>query len=192
MKRLKYKRLVVILISLGLIFALGVMTSIAQEKQIREFFKTKVDPAVAQEKWIVISYTSNLQPIPVPDEEGHMVAAFERRGAAIFEGGEMAAWLAVGTIDWAKGQGPGWGYHQYVFKDGSTIWTKSQFTSRIPPGEKLSFIEANGEFNKGTGRFEGIKGSWTCKGPFITPYTPDKTKGDLIFECSGTRILPRK
>jgi hypothetical protein len=174
MKLLKYKRLVIILISLGLIFAFGVMTS------------------VAQEKWKVISYTSNLQPIPVPDEEGHMVAAFERRGAAIFEGGEMAAWLAVGTIDWTKGQGPGWGYHQYTFKDGSTIWTKAQFTSRIPPGEKLSFIEANGEFIKGTGRFEGIKGSWTCKGPFITPFTPDKTKGDLIFDCSGTRILPRK
>jgi len=92
MKLLKYKRLVVILISLGLIFALGVMTS------------------VAQEKWKVISYTSNIQFIPVPDEEGHMVAAFERRGAAIFEGGEMAAWLAVGTIDWTKGQGPGWGW----------------------------------------------------------------------------------
>src|SRR4030042_2336740 len=115
MKLLKSRRLILILISFALIFVFGVMTSIAQEKQIRDFFKTKVDPSVAQEKWEVISYTSNLQPIPVPNEEGHMVAAFERRGAAIFEGGEMAAWLAVGTIDWTKGQGQGWGYHHTSF-----------------------------------------------------------------------------
>jgi hypothetical protein len=174
MKLLKSRRLMLMLISFALIFAFGVMTS------------------VAQEKWKVINYGSNLQSIPVPDEEGHTVAAFERRGSAIFEDGELAAWLAIGIFDWTKMQGPGWGYHQYTFKDGSTIWAKAQFTSRIPPGEKLNFIEAKGEFIKGTGRFEGIKGSWTCKGPFITPMTPDKTKGDLIFECIGTRILPRK
>lgn len=83
-------------------------------------------------------------------------------------------------------------HYQYTFKDGSTIWAKGQFTSRIPPGEKLNFIEAKGEYIKGTGRFVGIKGSFTCKGPYITPYTPDMTKGDLILDCSGTRILPRK
>ncbi len=174
MKGLECKRLIVILISLGLIFAFGGTASFAQEK------------------WKVYSYTSNLQFMPVPDEEGHMVAAFERRGSAIFEDAEMAAWWAIGTIDWTKGQGPGLSYHLYTFKDGSTIWTKAQLNSRIPPGEKLSYIEASGEFTKGTGRFEGIKGNWTCRGPYITPYTSDKTKADLIFECSGTRVLPRK
>ena len=143
-------------------------------------------------KFKIISYISNVQMMPVGDEEGHVIGFFERRGTAIFEDGEMAACLKRGTYDWRKGHGPGVSYHEFTFKDGSTIWAKAQFTSRIPPGEKLVFIEFKGEYIKGTGRFEGIKGSYTCKGPYITPFTPDKTKGDLIFECSGTRILPRK
>jgi hypothetical protein len=143
-------------------------------------------------KWKVISYITNAQQIPVPDEEGHSLGVFERRGSAIFEDGEMTALLGVGTTDRTKdGQGGG-SYWQYTFKDGSTIWTKVQFTGRTPPGEKLPFIENKGEFIKGTGRFEGIKGSYTCKGPYITPVTPDKTKGDYIVECIGTRNLPPK
>ncbi len=143
-------------------------------------------------KWKSISYLSNVQAIPVADEEGHMIGVFERRGSAIFEDGEMAACLGIGTFDWTKLDGPGGSYWQFTFKDGSAIWSKVQFTSRIPPGEKLNFLESKGEFIKGTGRFDGIKGGYTCKGPYITPFTPDKTKGDMILECSGTRILPRK
>lgn len=171
------KGMMTLLLAFVLVVGLGIFNT-----------QTKADEA----KWKVISYTSHFQFIAVPDEEGHVVAAFDRRGAAIFEDGELAAWWALGTVDWINSNGGGTGYHQYTFKDGSTIWTNAQFTSRIPPGEKLNFIEAKGDFVKGTGRFEGIKGSWTCKGPFITPYTPDKTKGDLVFDCSGTRVLPGK
>ena len=48
MKLIKCKRSILILISLALIFALGVMTSIAQEKQIRDFLKGKVTTPGAQ------------------------------------------------------------------------------------------------------------------------------------------------
>jgi hypothetical protein len=149
--------------------------------------------AMAEElKWKEISYISNVQGIPVGDEEGHRLAVFERRGSVIFEDGEMAADFIVGTADITKESNIGECHQQYSFKDGSTIWTKAQFTGKIPSGEKLFFMEVKAEFVKGTGRFEGIKGSYACKGPYITPPTPDKTKGDLVLECSGTRILPRR
>ena len=48
MKLIKCRRSILILISLALIFALGVMTSIAQEKQIRDFLKSNVMPSGAQ------------------------------------------------------------------------------------------------------------------------------------------------
>jgi hypothetical protein len=64
--------------------------------------------------------------------------------------------------------------------------------SKVPPGEKLSFVEFNGEYIQGTGPFKEIKGSYTCKGPWITPYTPDKTKGDLYVECTSTYTPPPK
>ncbi|MGC9965843.1 MAG: hypothetical protein ABSE08_10595 [Syntrophobacteraceae bacterium] len=143
-------------------------------------------------KWKIISYISYYQPIPVGDEEGHILQVYERRGAVIFESGETAAILQVSTTDKTKEGQTGGGYWQITFKDGSTTWAKLQHTGSIPVGEKLQFIETKGEFTKGTGRFEGIKGSFACKGPFITPVTPDKTRGDVVLECTGTSILPHK
>ena len=171
------KAMIPLMIASVLVFALGF----------------SVNQATAEElKWKVTSYISNIQNIPVGDEEGHRLAVFERRGAVIFEDGETAALVGTGTTDATKdGQG-GSSYYQFTFKDGSTIWSKWQFTGKLPPGEKLMTIEPKAEFIKGTGRFDGIKGNFTCKGGFITPVTQDKTKGDIVLECSGTRILPHK
>lgn len=143
-------------------------------------------------KWKIISHLTKVLYIPVGDAEGHGVLVFERRGVVIFKNGEVAANLARGTFDCTKNIGPGVVYSRDTFKDGSTTWSKSEFTQTIPPGKKLPYIEGKGEFIKGTGRFKGIKGSFTYKGPYITPFTPDKTKGDEIIECIGTHILPHK
>jgi hypothetical protein len=171
------KEIMTLVLTFVLVVGLGIFATQTKAKEI---------------KWKIISHLTKVLFIPVGDAEGHGVGVFERRGVVIFEDGEVAAYLGRGTFDWTKSNGPGVVYSQDTFKDGSTTWTKSQYTSKILPGKKLPYIEGKGEFMKGTGRFKGIKGSFTYKGPYITPFTPDKTKGEEIIECSGTPILPHK
>jgi hypothetical protein len=171
------KEIMTLVLTFVLVVGLGIFTTQAKAKEI---------------KWKMINYITKVLFIPVDNGEGHMVGVFERRGVTIFENGEVAASLLRGTFDWTKSNGPGITYTRTTFTDGSTTWSKSQWTSSIPPGKKLPYIEGKGEFIKGTGRFKGIKGSFTFKGPYITPFTPDKTKGDEILEVIGTPILPHK
>jgi len=149
--------------------------------------------AMAEEvKYKHFTYITKVEIIPVGDTKGHRVGVFERRGLALFEDGEVAAYLIRGTFDFTKQGGPGNAYFQITYKDGSTILGKAPFTMALTPGEKLPSVKSKGQYIKGTGRFEGIKGTFTCSGQYITPYTTDKTKGDLCFECTSTRTLPSK
>jgi hypothetical protein len=171
------KGIMILVLTLLLVVGLGIFATQTKAKEL---------------KWKVISYITKVQLIPVGDKEGHAVGIYERRGVMIYENGEVAAYLGKGTVDWTKGNGSGVVYSQGTFKDGSTTWSKCQFTSRIPKGKKLPYYEGKGEFTKGTGRFKGIKGNYTYKGSCITPFIPDKTKADLMLEVSGTLILPQK
>jgi hypothetical protein len=60
----------------------------------------------------------------------------------------------------------------------------------VPPGGKFGGYSMTAEYAKGTGRFEGIKGSGT-----LTAKTPQwdneyKAKGFGYYEFSGTYTLP--
>ena len=126
-----------------------------------------------------------------PDVEGHVVGVLERRGVAIFEN-EVAIielWL---TFDFIKRQGPWKGYARITFKDGSTFTQALEGVSSAPPDARnLLEGKGKGEYIKGTGRFEGIKGQLSLKGRLIT-YTEDKSKGDNWVEVAGTYSLPKK
>jgi prepilin-type processing-associated H-X9-DG protein len=152
-----------------------------------------VPAAQAEEKtmkWKIISYFIKMEVFPVPDVENHIVGVLEKRGVAIFEKGETAAYHAWSTFDSIKGQkGSGMGYSNYSFADGSAFMEKNQSTITFA---KLSSMKGTGEFIKGTGRFEGIKGKLSFAGKYVTPYTKDKTKGDAYFEVTGTYTLPKK
>ena len=137
------------------------------------------------------SYITKVEPLPVGDVEGHAVLLYQRRGVAIFESGECAAYLTCGTGDFIKGRGPFQGYTQLTYKDGSKTFAKYQGTLTIAPGEKLPSLTGKGEFIKGTGRFEGIKGNFSFSGKYVTPYSKE-TKGDMFVELSGNRTLPSK
>jgi hypothetical protein len=137
-----------------------------------------------------IEYVTKLEMVPVPDVENHFSGWCERRGVSILENGETAAWYDMFTIDMIRGQGGSFkGYGIYSYADGSTQVSKFEGTSTA---EKLSSIKGTGEYIKGTGRFEGIKGTYSFTGKYITPYTKDETKGDLIVEWTGNYTLPKK
>jgi hypothetical protein len=153
-----------------------------------------VPAAQAGEKAVkvkLISPVTRIEVVPVPDVKGHAVGLIERRGLAIYENGEIAAYHTRAAFDSTKGKGGSfWGYSDYTFADGSTQISKYQGTMTVADGKKL--MKGTGKYIKGTGRFEGIKGELSFSGKYITPYTKDKTKGDAIVEVVGTYTLPKK
>jgi hypothetical protein len=134
-------------------------------------------------KYKVVSHTTKVEMVPVPDVEKHAVGLFEKKGVAIYENGETAAYDTRGTFDFIKGQGPWDGYCQISYADGSTIITKYQGTSTIVEGKKL--LKGEGKYIKGTGRFEGIKGKFSLAGKYIT-------KAYSVVDVTGTYTLPKK
>ena len=140
----------------------------------------------------VFGYLTKVESVAVPDVEEHVVILFERRGAAIFENGETAAYCTRGTTDSIKGHGKFNGYSDYLFKDGSTIITEYTGTITLPPGGKLHSLKGESKYIKGTGRFEGIKGKTSFSGKYVAPYTTDKTKGEFVIDVTGTYTLPSK
>ncbi len=147
----------------------------------------------AKAETVKYNYTSQVTKMEFTvfqDVKGHVVGLFERRGVAIFEN-EVAVLELWGTFDYIKKKGPWEEYTRLTFKDGSTTTHKIQgATSYAPDGTKL--LKGKGEFIKGTGRFEGIKGQLSLNGRFVTPYTKDKTKGDNWVEVTGNYTLPKK
>ena len=140
----------------------------------------------------VTSYITKAEVVPVPDVEKHIVGVYDRRGVAVFENGETAAYHTSGTFDYTKGQGPFSGYTQLTYADGSTTIVKYQGASTVAAGEKLASIKGTGEYIKGTGGFEGIKGKVSFSGKYVTPYTKDETKGDAYYDVTMTYTLPKK
>jgi hypothetical protein len=188
MKLIKYKRSILILIILASIFALGVMTSIAQEKQIRDFLKSKVTTSGTQETWKVkfFVHTTKVEVLPIPDAEGHVSGMFVREGVNIFENGELAWGKSVIIGDWTKGVGPFSQFSTLTFQDGSTITSYTKGTSGGP------IVQFSGEIIHGTGRFQGIKGTSTSANVKNLP--PEK--GEIIGKAAGeitiTFTLPPK
>ena len=119
--------------------------------------KFKVTGPLTKVEWIV-----------VPDVEKHVVALYERRGVAIFENGETAAYHTRGTSDLIKGLGTFHGYSDYLYEDGSTVIFEYTGTLTLAPGEKMRSVKGEGKYIKGTGRFEGIKGKASFTGKYVT------------------------
>jgi hypothetical protein len=101
--------------------------------------------------------------IPVDDVEGHIVMLAERKSFYVFENGEVATGNFVVTGDFVKKAGPWMQYGTLKFQDGSTIIYKSQ---GVFGGGAASM---KSEILKGTGRFEGIKGTQSGKAKYLPP-----------------------
>ena len=119
--------------------------------------------------------------------DGVTIGFVDRRGLAIFENGDVATMSCRGTFDTKKGFQ---GYSLLSFDDGSTLvlsWKGP--TSMLPPGGKYRGYSMKVEYAKGTGRFEGIKGSGT-----FTAKTPQwnkeyKAMDFGYYKFSGTYTL---
>ena len=140
----------------------------------------------------VSSYSTQVEVIQVGDMEGHIIMPHTRRGLAFFENGDVATYTCWATADLIKGKGTADGYTMFTFEDGSTIVYK--FKAIWEPGPRgFAIGKGTGEFTKGTGRHEGIKGDLTWSGKYYTSYSKEKgTLGDSVLEVTATYTLPSK
>jgi hypothetical protein len=144
-------------------------------------------------KFRVVNYLAKGEWSPVGDVEGHVIGFFSRVGLVFFENGEVATYSNRGTFDSTKGHSSYVGYGLVTYEDGSTTTSKFQGTSTPIEGTKLKASKGTGEYIKGTGRFEGIKGTFSVTGRRLMPFSKKTgTRGDAYFDVTATYTLPSK
>jgi hypothetical protein len=142
-------------------------------------------------KYKSYTYTIKEEDIPVGDEEGHLLMSFDRGGLFVFENGEVANFHMFGNGEEVK-SGLSIMYYDIIsFPDGSTIMERTHGTL----GTGVPGVPTTGGFKKeiikGTGRFEGIKGT----GSGQTKYLPlEKWQAGVSGYGEGTLeyTLPSK
>ena len=140
-------------------------------------------------KYKFYTWVNKGEVVPIPDVEGHTIN-FSMRGAFyVFENGEIATINHVGVGDTVKGSGTFMQYVTLKFEDGSTIIIKSQ-------GTVGGYIAAGSggwksEIIKGTGRFEGIKGTQSAKAKYL-PLEKGEVGPKGYGEGTITYTLPSK
>jgi hypothetical protein len=151
------------------------------------FFVTNAN--AEESKFRITSYLTKMEYIPIADVEKHVVGTYERKGLAVLENGEIATYLSIGTYDFVDSSGPFQGYTTLTYNDGSTTISKYDATMTKESGKMPSLI-GKGEYIKGTGKYEGIKGTISFTGEYITPYDKDN-KGDMIVNVSSNHTLAK-
>ena len=125
--------------------------------------------------------------VPVGDVDGHRVGLDVRGAFFVFDNGEVATTAGVATNDYVNGAGPFTQYTTIKFPDGSTITVKSQGTA----GAGHASAAFTSEIIKGTGRFEGIKGTQSGNNKFL-PVEPGEAGARAYGEGALTYTLPAK
>jgi hypothetical protein len=131
------------------------------------------------------------QAVQIGDVTNHWVGLVVREGSVAFGTGEMAWVKSVNTWDVIKGGGPFIAYSTLTFQDGSTIITHNKGISKEHSAGGPPEINITVEIIKGTGRFEGIKGTvstWNKSMPLEKGELGEKVLG----EATMTYTLPQK
>ena len=137
------------------------------------------------------TYVTKAEIVPVGDVNGHAVGLTTRRAFLVFENGEVATQSSVSTSDAIKGSGSSVTYQTITFSDGSTIIIKSEgIVTGTAPGAYTS-IKMTREIIKGTGRFEGIKGTGSTTVKYF-PVEEGEAGPKGVGEGSITYTLPSK
>jgi len=127
--------------------------------------------------------------IPVADEEGHALGLQLGQGLGFFDNGETAKMTNYNIYDRRKTGGQVIGYTIYTFDDGSQIITKFE-RLLVPDKSGNPSAQVKAEIIKGTGRYDGMKGtiSGTGKNFQGDKEVPTRYFNDVTF----TYTLPTK
>jgi hypothetical protein len=126
----------------------------------------------------------------IGDVDEHYLILHKRGALCVFENGEVATYSNnVSTIDLVKGEGSFITYTTMNFPDGSTISTKGQ--GAVTRGSGGQWGQFASEIIKGTGRFEGIKGTVSGKLKYL-PVEKEEAGPKGFGEGTITYTLPSK
>lgn len=137
-----------------------------------------------------VTTVTKAEMLPVGDEEGHVLLLQMLQGLFLFESGEIAKGTAYAIADSNPAKGAqATGYIFLTFEDGSTIVQKIQ---RLMTPDKSGNFDAtmSGELVKGTGRFEGIKGTTYSTGKNFLAGKGEALR--LFTDMTFTYTLPPK
>jgi hypothetical protein len=125
----------------------------------------------------------------VGDEKGHVVGLQRLEGLTYCENGEIAKSRSDLIFDFTGKGIQSIGYTFYTFEDGSTIVARFQ---RLLVPDKSGNLSAKGtsDLIKGTGRFEGIKGTSSSTGKNFPPSKEEPARAFTDFTYTYT--LPTK
>ena len=146
-------------------------------------------------KYKIVMYFTKAEYAPIPAMEGLAYALFEYKGLSFWENGETSFYSGAAIGEFYKGEGPVQNCVVHTFADGSTIVSKNKFINiSAPEGKTSSYENITGEIVKGSGRFDGIKGTIVGKGKRLAPISPGlkEMRGDAVVEGSMTFTLPSK
>jgi hypothetical protein len=132
------------------------------------------------------------QTMPVSHEEGRELLLQISEGVAFFENGDIANFKTEAIADRATGPGKGSqaiSYIYFTFEDGSSIVIRNEFRSIADSSGKIS-TKAAGEIIRGTGRFEGIKGTFSSTGKKLPPIKGEADK--FYIDATFTYTRPPK
>ena len=128
--------------------------------------------------------------ISVGDQDGHVLGLQIGEGLGFFDNGEIAKLRAHSLYDFIPGKGSQIiGYTIYTFDDGSTFVIRFQ-RLLVPDKSGTPIAQVTAELIKGTGRFEGIKGTMSGTGKNFPRSKEEATRftNDVTF----TYTLPSK
>ena len=129
--------------------------------------------------------------VPIPDVEGHVIGVSVREGVQISEDGELA-WIKASLIlDFIKGAGTLDAYTTHTFLGGSTFTTHTKGTVKATPAGVPSAAKWTGDIIRGTGLFQGIKGTITTSMKLLTPENGEMA-GKALSEGILVYTLPSK
>ncbi len=136
-----------------------------------------------------VYHFNKVEVVKVGDAPGHIVGVAEGSGLNSLDNGEVAAYSNKITFDYIDGSGTFEGYGLNTYEDGSVTVAKAQGTTKALPGGKVSLFEGTYFFLKGTGRFEGIKGSGSLTGKRIVPIGAG---AECYMDTTETYTLPAR
>jgi hypothetical protein len=127
---------------------------------------------------------------PIPDAEGHLVSSSVREGVWIFESGELGWLKSIINTDTTKGTGNMELYTICNFQDGSTLVLHSKGTQQATSAGVPSGVKRTGEIIHGTGRFQGVKGTYTTSSKMFPPEKGELggkslVEGTLVYNLPG-------
>ena len=128
----------------------------------------------------IFVHATKAESFPIADVEGHLIGVVVREGIIIFENGELGWVKRIQINDLIKGAGTFNMYSTFTFQDGSTFITRSKGTTEATPQGVPSGGKGGGDIIRGTGRFQGVKGTMTTSVKLLPP-----EKGELVGKVIG-------